>query len=702
MNNHFTRRDFLKNTSALSMFPFIRSFPFIPAEDLKQYGNVIEAPVDPSLWDAFRKELIEWRLQARKAHNYNDAAYADPAFKWTQSDYSCLFLFMYDEGFFDWSKNVYTVEKVIETGKKEFGGYDSIVLWHAYPKIGFDERNQFDYYRDMPGGLPGLRKVVDQFHEAGIKVFINYNPWDTGTRREGKSDLDALAAIVSGIDADGIFLDTLKNASFDFRGKMDDIKPGIVVEGEIALELENLPTHHLSWAQDFGDKYIPGVLRNKWYEPRHIQHQISRWSHDHSSEIHQAWMNGSGVMIWENVFGQWLPWHERDKSLLRTILPIQRQYSALFNSEGFVPLIQTDAEGVFANVWKKEGLKLYTLVNRHHHDVSGMLITIDDDSKYYYDIVAGEPAKIKKIGSKIVIEGKMWPRGVGCLIATDEKPDERFLQKMKLIKTGYKHGTVPANNQAMLKKVNAVTGKQSPEMIEIKPAITRQITMIESRECGTYSSGPTVAVSLGTFIPFDKTVTIPHLAIDKFPVTNKDFQQFLQSSGYKPGNSTHFLRHWNNGNIPPGKENHPVVYVDINDARAYAKWARKRLPTEEEWQYVAHGYTYPKYPWGNELEMNKYNDGNDTAPVDAYPAGASPFGCMDMCGNAWEMTESEYSDGHNRFLMLKGGTYFKATTSHWYVTGGALPSNVSTKFLLMYGGIDRCSTIGFRCVRDLS
>lgn len=702
MSSYFTRRDFLKRTSALSMFPFVQSFPFIATENLKAYGNVIEAPTDPVLWDAFREELIKWRAQTRKELSYNDAAYADPAFEWTQSNYSCLFLFMYDESFFDWTKNTYSIEKVIERGKKEFGGYDSVVLWHAYPKIGFDERNQFDYYRDMPGGLPGLRKVVDQFHTAGIQVFINYNPWDTGTRSEGKSDLDALADIVGGINADGIFLDTLKNASFDFRGKMDGIKPGIVVEGEIALELENLPTHHLSWAQDFGDKYIPGVLRNKWYEPRHIQHQISRWSHDHSSEIHQAWMNGSGVMIWENVFGQWVPWHERDKSLLRTILPVQRRYSGLFNSEGFVPFIKTNAEGIFANAWEKKGLKLYTLVNRNHHEVSGKLIAMNDDSRYYYDVIAGEPAKVKRDGKKIMIEGSIPPRGVGCLIAADEKIDEKFLQGMKAIKAGYQHDTTPPVNQSILKKVKPAVGKPGAAMIEIKPAVTRQITMVESRECGTYTSGPMVAVSLGTFIPFDKTVTIPHLAIDRFPVTNKDFAEFLQSSKYKPIDSTHFLKHWNNGKIPAGKENHPVVYVDIHDARAYAKWAGKRLPTEAEWQYVAHGYSYPKYPWGNELEKNRYNDGNDTTPVDAFPTGASPFGCMDMCGNAWEMTESEYSDGHNRFLMLKGGSYFKATTSHWYVTGGPQPSNISTKFLLMYAGIDRCSTIGFRCVRDMS
>lgn len=703
MPSSYKRRDFLKDTTLLGMLPFIKSVPFIELADIKKYGNVIEAPADPALWPQYRKELLDWRIQARKSLNYNDAAYKNPVFKWTQSNYSCLFLFMYDQDFFDPVKNVYTIAKIIERGKKEFGGYDSVVLWHAYPRIGFDERNQFDYYRDMPGGLKGLYNVTEEFHKEGIKVFINYNPWDTGTRREGKPDIDGLADIVAAINADGIFLDTLKNAAFDFRNKLDNIKPGIVVEGEIAAELEYLPTHHLSWAQEFGDKYIPGLLRNKWYEPRHIQHQISRWSHDHSMELHQAWMNGSGIMIWENVFGQWLPWHERDKSLLRTILPIQRRYTELFNSESLVPFIETGIEGIFANLWQKDGVKLYTLVNRHQHEIKGKLITIDDEKGNYFDIVEGGPAKIIRSGKKVIIEGRIPARGIGCIVAVKGNVDEIFLGEMQAIRASYNYEPVVPVNETKLKKAKPVKSLGiTGNMIEIKPSIVRQVTKIESRECGAYSSGPLVAVSLGKFIPFDKTVTIPHFAIDKFPVTNEDFLKFLKSSGYKPIDETNFLAHWTGGQIPAGKEKHPVVYVDINDARAYAEWAGKRLPSEEEWQYVAHGYSWPLYPWGNELEKDKYNSGNGTTPVDAFPGGASQFGCMDMCGNTWEMTESEYSDEHNRFIMLKGGSYFDAATSHWYVKGGPMPPDVSTKFLLMYPGLDRCSTISFRCVRDIS
>ena len=81
------------------------------------------------------------------------------------------------------------------------------MLWHAYPVIGIDDRNQWDFYRDVPG----LTELVRTLQDAGVAVFVDYNPWDTGTRR-GDADAAELVAVVTELGADGIFLDTLKEA----------------------------------------------------------------------------------------------------------------------------------------------------------------------------------------------------------------------------------------------------------------------------------------------------------------------------------------------------------------------------------------------------------------------------------------------------------------------------------------------------------
>jgi formylglycine-generating enzyme required for sulfatase activity len=85
-----------------------------------------------------------------------------------------------------------------------------------------------------------------------------------------------------------------------------------------------------------------------------------------------------------------------------------------------------------------------------------------------------------------------------------------------------------------------------------------------------------------------------------------------------------------------------------------------------------------------------------------FPQGTTPEGIFDLCGNVWEWTESEYTDGRTRFAILKGGSHYKAHGSAWYADGGAKPNDFAAKFLLMYPGLDRCAAIGFRCAVTLT
>src|SRR5205085_359953 len=105
--------------------------------------------------------------------------------------------------------------------------------------------------------------------------------WDTGTRREPKDDAGALADMVGQAGFDGIFLDTLNEGGTNLREAVDRARPGVILESELALPVEAIPIHHASWAQWFNDSPAPGVLRNKWFERRHMMHLIRRWDLDH-------------------------------------------------------------------------------------------------------------------------------------------------------------------------------------------------------------------------------------------------------------------------------------------------------------------------------------------------------------------------------------------------------------------------------------
>lgn len=189
--------------------------------------------------------------------------------------------------------------------------------------------------------------------------------------------------------------------------------------------------------------------------------------------------------------------------------------------------------------------------------------------------------------------------------------------------------------------------------------------------------------------------------IDKTEVTNKQYKQFIEGSGYKPKFLENYLKHWNNDTYPKKKANHPVVWISLEDAQAYAKWAGKRLPTDTEWQRAAQGDDGRTWPWGNLFDAKKANiDSKDTRPVASYKTGVSPYGLFDMTGNVWEWTDSFASDGYHSFSWLRGGSYFFAKGSTWYMQGGPITNHQRTKFWHMTPALNRNATLGFRCAKD--
>jgi len=190
--------------------------------------------------------------------------------------------------------------------------------------------------------------------------------------------------------------------------------------------------------------------------------------------------------------------------------------------------------------------------------------------------------------------------------------------------------------------------------------------------------------------------------IDIHEVTNQQFKEFLDATGYQPKWPKNFLKHWKNGNYPKGKANHPVVYVDFWDAKAYAQWAGKELPSEAQWQYAAQGNDGRLFPWGNEWDATKANVGSEgTRPVGSYPEGKSPFGVLDMVGNVAEMTDSFHDDGWHWLSYIRGGSWYQSFGSLWYMENGIVTNQQRLKFWWLNPGFNRSPSIGFRCVKNI-
>ncbi|MFH0925328.1 MAG: formylglycine-generating enzyme family protein [bacterium] len=212
--------------------------------------------------------------------------------------------------------------------------------------------------------------------------------------------------------------------------------------------------------------------------------------------------------------------------------------------------------------------------------------------------------------------------------------------------------------------------------------------------------------------------------IDKYEITVKQYKFFLKHTDVKDRIPL----------MPFGKmpsdylandiyNNYPIVNISWYSAEAYARWAGKRLPTEAEWEKAArgaHGYTWP---WGDEFINEKANlvgivDGYEyLAPVGSFTKGASPYGVMDMCGNAWEWVDDFYSSTYSL------NDYYKKRTNNDLKHHDSLSNNVvinNQKYKVLRGGgwysnkktsrsyyriyaspkiID--NGYGFRCVKDI-
>ena len=632
-------------------------------------AKILGAPEDPSDLPRWRGKLAEWLMGAYDRTPYDGSHYEVPGREWTQTAYSVALVWLWDEQLYDVRSGRFTPEKFVQHGIDDFGGYDAVVLWHAYPVIGIDSRNQFDFYRDAPG----LKELVSDLHRLGLKVFLDYNPWDVGTRRMTRSDADEFAALVGELDADGVFLDTLKEGDPKFTRALQRVKPEIAFEGESRLPMARIGDHALSWAQWFADTRAPGVLRAHLFERRHMMHHTRRWNRDHSDELQSAWVNGVGMLVWESVFSAWVGWNARDRATLRRMVAAQRAFSPILINGDWIPLTpevpdKAREHGVFGSRFELADVTVWTLINRDDEDFEGIVLRSEDQVGDWYDVTSGVPITADDDGVHLVVPG----RGVTGIVrvgATAGATCRATARRLGTMSRPHLKDSAFPMAPAQRVAVPEVSGDAELGPVVEVPAGERSLTVrYRRRETGFYDEAPYVEEwkPLPPRLHDEQTTTreiaLSGIAVAIREVTNAEYAAFLAATGYRPFIANRFLAHWVDGAPAPGTEEQPVTYVDLPDARAYAEWRGGRLPTEDEWQVAA--------------------------GLDGFTR-AEPL--------VWNLTESEHSDGRSRFCILKGGSWFVAEGSDWYADGGPQEPEVSFKLVLTGGGLDRSETIGFRC-----
>ena len=450
-------------------------------------------------------------------------------------------VWLWDDQLYDVETGTFTPDKFVQHGVDDFGGYDAVVLWHAYPVIGIDSRNQFDFYRDVPG----LRELVDDLHRLGLKVFFDYNPWDVGTRRAARSDAEEFAAMVTDYAVDGVFLDTLKEGDPAFTRALRAANPAIALEGESRLPMARIGDHALSWAQWFADTHTPGVLRAHLFERRHMMHHTRRWNRDHSDELQSAWVNGVGMLVWESVFSAWVGWNARDRATLRRMVAAQRAFAPVLINGDWIQLTpeipdKAREHGVYGSRFDLADITFWTLINRDEEDFEGIVLRSEDQVGDWYDVTSGVPITSDDDGVHLVVPG----RGVAGIIrvgATAGSSCRATARRLGTMPRPHVKDSAFPMAPAERVAVPAVSGDASLGPVVVVPAGERELTVRHRRrETGLYDQAPYVEEwkplppRLHDIRTVKREVSLPGISVAITEVTNAQYAEFLAATGYRP------------------------------------------------------------------------------------------------------------------------------------------------------------------------
>jgi gamma-glutamyl hercynylcysteine S-oxide synthase len=680
-------------------------------QDTKYPPQGQQLPGPPSKADTaeWLAEVQHWRAERRLRSGLSSAAYERTELQWAQSSFMQPQAMVEDRYLYDPVARRYTVDRFLDDLDKRYGGIDSILLWPVYPNIGIDNRNRYDLLRDMPGGIAGLKQMVADFHRRGVRVLFPEMPWDMGTRAEPRNFPETLAGLMKEIGADGVNGDTFGGVPQPYRAASDAAGHPLVFEPEGYPESdEMLNWDNMSWGY-WKYPFIPMISRGKWLETRHMVNVCDRWNKDKTDNLQAAFFNGVGYETWENIWGIWNGITERDAEAIRRVAKIERRFAEFLTSPDWEPHTPTVQYGVFASKWPRGERTLWTIVNRTAYDIDGTQLAVPARSgMHYFDLWHG-------VELERPLAFPIEAHGFGAVLAQPMAADASltaFLKEMHAL-NAKPLASFPKQWRFLPQQIVTIDATervaQAPEGMVKIPAASAYRFAVEGIEI---EGGDDVGVDVQ--YPWedsprrhhDQRMAIQSFYIDKYSVTNRQFAEFLNATHYHPADDHNFLKDWNGGRYPAGWDNRPVTWVSLEDARAYAKWAGKRLPHEWEWQYAAQGLDGREYPWGNYWcddcvpHQGHGRELSGTSPVDAFPKGASPFGVMDLTGNVWQWTD-EVVDEHTRNGILRGGGYYRPSGSRWYFPS-AYKLTEHGKYLLIAPSKDRSGTVGFRCVKDAS
>jgi hypothetical protein len=376
----------------------------------------------------WREAFAEVREQLRSRLDMTE--YRRQDLNWYSEQFVQHFTFLYGREILDLERGEFNVDRFLDEGERDFGGYDGFLIWGVYPRIGVDERTQWDFYDDMPGGRQGLKEMSQRARQRGVRFFVPYKPWDQSAKLHNhppSPDEELLAQLIVDTEADGVFLDTMDMITPAFRQAIDHLKPGVVFcsegrAGEKAREIITGSwdqTEHRNWYQgnwSAGQETMPMTDLWRFILPEHRLFVINRhaMADDRIRITQRGFFNGMGWVVWQDIFGLTLPYTPAEAALLKKCRTIFRENLQAVNSPAPTPLVETEAAGVSANEFPAEGKRMWIFYNENDAPVSGPLLKFQPRAGCHCVDVWNRREAVVQDGRLLILQ--IEPRQVGSVV----------------------------------------------------------------------------------------------------------------------------------------------------------------------------------------------------------------------------------------------------------------------------------------------
>ncbi len=733
------------------------------------YADVTDGDWHAALNKCFREKMLY------EADDFNNSLYQRKDLDYIRHSFTMHLMMAWEKNYYSAKDTAYKFKEFLTDKKKLYGGDDIFSIWPTWPVLGLDQRSQWNLMEDLPGGLAKQKELAAFSHSMGTKYFISYNPWDD---KDEKTSLQTMSDVIKIIDADGVVLDTRAAGSDALQQAADKAKSGIVLYSEgmaVPEDMEGI----ISGRVHNDIYYVPLLNLNKLIKPDFAIFRVAEVNKERiRREYNTAFFNGYGVEI--NIMRPGRQeWMDEDYRYWGSCVRILKENAANFISPGWTPLVGSLQDKIYINKWPGKRKTVFTIFSLLPDGFNDALFEVESRAGYHYvDLWNHEEVKLKNINGKEYATVEMESFNKKYLGTNNEATVNAvaLLPVLLQVRTEGDKIFIHAEEGTGLKiwPGNPVFGKESYEVsgstasfhlfekfgrtegkyviqvfdgnelldeqiLFIAPGTPLLISSIKKALPAHNNTYGMVKIPGGNFTMqvtngdefiaypswgFPKTLSMKSFYMDKYPVTNLQFKNFLDAAPYHPVDTINFLKHWIMGKPKPGEEDFPVVNISYEDAQAFTLWAGKRLPTEAEWQYAAQTSDGRSWPWGNAVKQKGNQQKNISTTltlvdygipdpsfcnsgdgklyaVGKYNKGVNPFGLYDLVGCIWQMTNDWYQSDTYQYIMLKGGSYYKPGGSWWYVQGGPKPLPYRQMLIRVSQGFERNATVGFRCIKDI-